>query len=139
MLAVSPAPPTLVASAAKAVAENLLLLRGAGEEQRDVDRMESLPSHLKDRVRELLLRRGFSSARLLSNLLHGRVTSLDLSECAGVSPVHLAAISARCASLRRLVLSETGAEVGVEHCDDLPERLRVVHLRRCRVGDEAVR
>lgn len=131
----STSPQSLLDAAVRAIVESMS--DGHSEQ------LELLPRHLKDRIRKLLLRRGAlpssaSSASILASLLHAGVASLDLSECASITPAHLAELR-RCVGLRRLVLSDTGAVVDVEAARLISPSLRVLHLRRCLIDDEAVR
>lgn len=63
----------------------------------------TLPSHLKDSLLRVFLKRGVNPAQL-SALLHRRTAHLDLSDSA-LSPAHLTAVAATCSALHHLNLT----------------------------------
>ena len=104
-----------------------------------LDSLDSLPEHLKDRIRAFLLKRRRNrilNGRLLKSLLHKYVSVLDLSETAEISGCHIQVAAEKCPNLVR---------INVNNCDlrDLSpgflgqlKKLQAVHLNNGKVSKE---
>ncbi|XP_070543645.1 protein AMN1 homolog [Ptychodera flava] len=108
-----------------------------------ITEVESLPSRVKDRLLNLLSKRGLLTDDNISKVIHDRVKVLDLSEC-DVTDDGLQAITL-CKQLRKLDLNAAkenrtsittrGVQLVAQSCPIL----QTVYLRRClNITDDAV-
>jgi len=103
-----------------------------------------LPASIKDRLLLLMSKRGLITDTNITELLHDKVRTLDLSFC-DVSDDSLQIISTKCPALRKIDLNSNKisrtdiTSQGVVCLGERCRQLQVVYLRRClHITDEAI-
>jgi len=104
-----------------------------------------LPANIKEKILQLMSKRGTISDNNIAEILYERVRCLDLSDC-DITDNSLEIIAHKCSSLRKIdlnslrktprtAITSSGIIMLAEHC----RYLSVVYLRRCTgVNDEAI-
>ncbi len=95
---------------------------------------EPSPTHLKDKIRRLALKRGYNlEASVLASLLHGKVRQVDLSDTSEVTAEHIEIVASKSGfGLKSLNLNYAGDLTNLKSRTFSQFRnLHDLHLRKC--------